>query len=68
GDLAIEATFDLGYHHLEPGQARAFRLLGLPDGPDLSLPAAAALLDLGTDDAEDVLESLVDTSLLESAA
>ncbi|UQI46421.1 tetratricopeptide repeat protein [Streptomyces sp. HU2014] len=66
GDLAVEATFDLGYHHLEHGQARAFRLLGLPDGPDLSLPAAAALLDLDPDAAEDVLESLVDTSLLES--
>jgi DNA-binding SARP family transcriptional activator len=68
GDLAVKATFELGYGALEPGQARAFRLLGLADGPDISLTAAAAVLDLGVDDTEDLLESLVDTSLLESAA
>ncbi|WP_329064907.1 AfsR/SARP family transcriptional regulator [Streptomyces sp. NBC_01429] len=68
GDLAVKATFELGYGALEPSQARAFRLLGLADGPDISLAAAAALLDLPGRDAEDLLESLVDTSLLESAA
>ncbi|MFF3740144.1 BTAD domain-containing putative transcriptional regulator [Streptomyces sp. NPDC002566] len=68
GDLAVKATFELGYGQLEPAQARAFRLLGLADGPDISLPAAAAVLDLAQEDAEDLLESLVDTSLLESAA
>ncbi|MEE1755772.1 AfsR/SARP family transcriptional regulator [Streptomyces sp. SP18CS02] len=68
GDLAVKATFELGYGQLEPAQARAFRLLGLADGPDISLAAAAAVLDLPPRDAEDLLESLVDTSLLESAA
>ncbi|MFF7736235.1 BTAD domain-containing putative transcriptional regulator [Streptomyces sp. NPDC007984] len=68
GDLAVKATFELGYGQLEPVQARAFRLLGLADGPDISLAAAAAVLDLPVDDTEDLLESLVDTSLLESAA
>ncbi|MFD1660832.1 BTAD domain-containing putative transcriptional regulator [Streptomyces caeni] len=68
GDLAVKATFELGYGQLEPAQARAFRLLGLADGPDISLTAAAALLDLPVEDTEDLLESLVDTSLLESAA
>ncbi|MGW6604050.1 AfsR/SARP family transcriptional regulator [Streptomyces sp. NPDC055036] len=68
GDLAVKATFELGYGALDPAQARAFRLLGLADGPDLSLAAAAAVLDLPLHDAEDLLESLVDTSLLESAA
>ncbi|MFB9579252.1 AfsR/SARP family transcriptional regulator [Streptomyces yanii] len=68
GDLAVKATFELGYGQLEPTQARAFRLLGLADGPDISLAAAAALLNLEAHAAEDVLESLVDTSLLESAA
>ncbi|KPC62274.1 AfsR/SARP family transcriptional regulator [Streptomyces chattanoogensis] len=68
GDLAVKATFELGYGQLEPQQARAFRLLGLADGPDISLAAAAAMLDLDTDDTEELLESLVDTSLLESAA
>ena len=68
GDLAVKATFELGYGALEPAQARAFRLLGLADGPDISLAAAAAVLTLPADETEDLLESLVDTSLLESAA
>ncbi|MEU8992257.1 BTAD domain-containing putative transcriptional regulator [Streptomyces sp. NPDC048558] len=68
GDLAVKATFELGYGALDPAQARAFRLLGLADGPDVSLPAAAAVLDLPVAETEDLLESLVDTSLLESAA
>ncbi|MFJ9347928.1 BTAD domain-containing putative transcriptional regulator [Streptomyces sp. NPDC101237] len=68
GDLAVKATFELGYGQLEPAQARAFRLLGLADGPDISLAAAAAVLDLAAEDTEDLLEALVDTSLLESAA
>jgi DNA-binding SARP family transcriptional activator/predicted negative regulator of RcsB-dependent stress response len=68
GDLAVKATFELGYGQLEPVQARAFRLLGLADGPDISLAAAAAVLDLPVEETEDLLESLVDTSLLESAA
>ncbi|MGY0062653.1 BTAD domain-containing putative transcriptional regulator [Streptomyces sp. LZ34] len=68
GDLAVTATFELGYGQLQPYQARAFRLLGLADGPDISLPAAAALLDMDVLNTEGVLESLVDTSLLDSAA
>ncbi|WP_030548714.1 BTAD domain-containing putative transcriptional regulator [Streptomyces albus] len=68
GDLAVKATFELGYSQLEPQQARAFRLLGLADGPDISLAAAAAMLDLDPYETEELLESLVDTSLLESAA
>ncbi|MBH5335300.1 tetratricopeptide repeat protein [Streptomyces pactum] len=68
GDLAVKATFELGYGQLEPQQARAFRLLGLADGPDISQHAAAAVLDMDPLDAEELLETLVDTSLLESAA
>ncbi|MFH9606120.1 AfsR/SARP family transcriptional regulator [Streptomyces sp. NPDC017448] len=68
GDLAVKATFELGYGQLEPAQARAFRLLGLADGPDISLAAAAALLDRDPHTVEDLLEALVDTSLVESAA
>ncbi|MFF0450208.1 BTAD domain-containing putative transcriptional regulator [Streptomyces sp. NPDC004609] len=68
GDLAVKATFELGYGQLEPAQARAFRLLGLADGPDMSLMAASAVLALPLHETEDLLEALVDTSLLESAA
>ncbi|MEO3976113.1 BTAD domain-containing putative transcriptional regulator [Streptomyces sp. CAU 1734] len=68
GDLAVKATFELGYGQLEPDQAHAFRLLGLADGPDVSLTAASAMLGTDPDATEDLLEALVDTSLLESAA
>ncbi|MDG9702698.1 BTAD domain-containing putative transcriptional regulator [Streptomyces sp. DH37] len=68
GDQAVKATFELGYGQLDTEQARAFRLLGLADGPDVSVHAAAAMLDRAPEEAEDLLESLVDTSLLESAA
>ncbi|ARQ70167.1 AfsR/SARP family transcriptional regulator [Streptomyces marincola] len=68
GDQAVKATFELGYGQLDRESARAFRLLGLAEGPDLSLAAAAALLDRDVDTTETVLETLVDTSLLESAA
>ncbi|MFI1798003.1 AfsR/SARP family transcriptional regulator [Streptomyces sp. NPDC020379] len=66
GDLAVKATFELGYGQLEPAQARAFRLLALPAGPDIGLEAAAALLDREAGTTEDLLESLVDLSLMET--
>ncbi|MFI6604076.1 AfsR/SARP family transcriptional regulator [Nonomuraea sp. NPDC050536] len=68
GNLAVEATFALGYGQLDPGQARAFRLLSLPTGPDISLGAAAAVLSMSLFETEDLLESLVDASLLEAPA
>ncbi|MBH5335299.1 tetratricopeptide repeat protein [Streptomyces pactum] len=67
GDLAVKATFELGYGQLEPQQARAFRLLGLADGPDISLHAAAAVLDTDPPAAAELLDALVGSSLLESA-
>ncbi|MBB5078801.1 DNA-binding SARP family transcriptional activator [Nonomuraea endophytica] len=66
GDLAIEATFALGYEQLDEAHARAFRLLAVPDMADVSLRAAAALLDLPEQEAEAVCEALVDVSMLES--
>ncbi|WBB58679.1 BTAD domain-containing putative transcriptional regulator [Streptomyces sp. WMMC500] len=68
GDLAVKATFELGYGQLEPEQARAFRLLGLADGPDISVTSAAAIVDRTAEKAEALLEDLVDASLVESAA
>ncbi|WP_433327713.1 BTAD domain-containing putative transcriptional regulator [Spirillospora sp. CA-294931] len=65
GDLAVAASFRIGYDQLDAGTARAFRLLALPDGPGLSPGAAAAVLDLPPDDAEDLLESLTDLGLLQ---
>ncbi|MCW2947134.1 MAG: transcriptional regulator, family, partial [Actinoallomurus sp.] len=68
GNHAVAATFELGYGQLDDAQARAFRLLALPELHDMSLPAAAVVLDLPEPGAEDILESLVDASLLETPA
>ncbi|MFJ1563678.1 AfsR/SARP family transcriptional regulator [Streptomyces erythrochromogenes] len=67
GDLAVAAAFELGYRQLTTDQARAFRLVASVDGPDIGLPAAAALLDLDEYDAEDLLEALVDVAMVESS-
>ncbi|HEY6313857.1 MAG TPA: tetratricopeptide repeat protein [Streptosporangiaceae bacterium] len=73
GDLAVRASFMVSYTHLRPAAGpadeppdRAFRLLGLPDGPDMGLSAAAALLGARPDCAERALELLVDAHLLQS--
>lgn len=68
GDLSVRATFELGYGWLEPDQRRAFRLLALADGPDISLTAATAVLNLPPHRTERLLEALVDTSMLDSSA
>jgi DNA-binding SARP family transcriptional activator/tetratricopeptide (TPR) repeat protein len=66
GDLAVEATFRLGYEHLGREQAHAFRLLAVPDGPDIGVEAVAALLCCPEQEAEDLAEGLVDLCLVES--
>ncbi|MGI5214528.1 BTAD domain-containing putative transcriptional regulator, partial [Plantactinospora sp. CA-290183] len=39
--LAVRSAFDLSYTGSDPAQRRAFRLLGLVPGPDVSVPGAA---------------------------
>ncbi|MEU9031324.1 BTAD domain-containing putative transcriptional regulator [Streptomyces sp. NPDC048383] len=65
---AVEATFRLGTALLTPHQLRAFRLLALPDLPELGAMSAAALLDRPRAEAEALCEALVDASLLQSPA
>ncbi|MFD5328101.1 BTAD domain-containing putative transcriptional regulator [Streptomyces sp. NPDC127092] len=66
GERAVEASFALSYHRLTPEAARAFRLLSLPDAPDIGLSCAAALLDRAEPEADEILEGLVDLNLLHS--
>ncbi|MFF2141738.1 BTAD domain-containing putative transcriptional regulator [Kitasatospora sp. NPDC058190] len=66
GERTVEATFALSYHRLDPELARAFRLLSLPDAPDVPLSCAAALLDRTEDQTDLLLEELVDLNLLHS--
>jgi DNA-binding SARP family transcriptional activator len=74
-ELRVRSSFQVGYEMLldsadqgDRAAARAFPLLGLPDGADLSLSAAAGLLELPERDAEHALERLVDAQLVESPA
>ncbi|MFE6056894.1 BTAD domain-containing putative transcriptional regulator [Kitasatospora sp. NPDC056446] len=66
GERTVEASFALSYHRLDPELARAFRLLALPDAPDIPLPCAAALLDRSETETDELLETLVDLNLLHS--
>jgi DNA-binding SARP family transcriptional activator len=75
GDLAIRACFEVSFASLPRSRrtedidpARAFRLLGLWQGPAIGLPAAAALFGQPDYSAADATESLVDAHLLESPA
>jgi tetratricopeptide (TPR) repeat protein/transcriptional regulator with XRE-family HTH domain len=70
GDLAVRGAFQVSYKALARATgrdvARAFRLLGLWPGPDISLSAAAALLGADTGSAARMLGWLVDINLLEA--
>ena len=72
-DLAVRASFQISYDSLTSGRPamdlqHAFRLLGLWPGAWISLPAAAALLDVPDDETAEALETLVDVNLLGSPA
>ncbi|BCB83419.1 AfsR/SARP family transcriptional regulator [Phytohabitans suffuscus] len=75
GELGVRSSFQVSYELLRDGveaedraAARAFPLITLPDAADLSLPAAAALLDVPPAEAERILDRLVDCQLLASPA
>lgn len=75
GDLAVRATFTISYEHVRAAGVaaslppdRAFRMLALADGPDISLPAAAALMGTSREQARTSLEILADAHLLQAVA
>jgi DNA-binding SARP family transcriptional activator/tetratricopeptide (TPR) repeat protein len=75
GDMAVRACFDVSFDFLQKSAtadgvdpAHAFRLLGVWQGPGISLAAAAALVGQPEDPVADALEILVDAHLLESPA
>ncbi|MFC5723952.1 BTAD domain-containing putative transcriptional regulator [Streptomyces gamaensis] len=65
---ALRGAFDASYAALEPAARAAFRRLGLLPGPDLALPAAAALWGVDGKDAKEALETLLATHLLQEPA
>ncbi|MEV8638456.1 BTAD domain-containing putative transcriptional regulator [Streptosporangium sp. NPDC051023] len=67
GDVAIRSSLGLDYAELDDPHRRAFHLLTLLDLPDFGSWLAAPLLDVPLDDAEDIVEHLVDLRLLDVA-
>ncbi|MCU7727224.1 tetratricopeptide repeat protein [Actinoplanes sp. KI2] len=69
-ELVVEArsvadAFALSYGQLAAPAQRVFRLLGVYPAPLFDAPAVAALTGLPLDDAEDLLDDLIDVHLLD---
>jgi tetratricopeptide (TPR) repeat protein len=64
GDVSVAAAFDLSYQELPAEAARFYRLLGLHPGPDFGHEVTAAAVGVPEAKAEDLLDVLVDASLM----
>ncbi|SEH01122.1 DNA-binding transcriptional activator of the SARP family [Nonomuraea solani] len=60
----VSAAFTLSYEQLDEAEQRMFRLLGLVPGRDIDACGAAALAETSEDEAEDLLEGLLDAHML----
>ncbi|TQL02312.1 helix-turn-helix domain-containing protein [Cellulomonas sp. SLBN-39] len=65
GDLRVAAAFVTSYEQLGSGAQRLFRRLGLLDAPDAGPEVASALVGADLWRTEDLLDELVDLSLLQ---
>lgn len=68
GDASVRSVFSWSYQRLAPDAARLLRLLGVHPGPDISIPAAAALAASTSDDASRQLGVLADAHMLRETA
>ncbi|WP_329383783.1 tetratricopeptide repeat protein [Streptomyces sp. NBC_01351] len=64
GERSVAATLSLSYRAMAEELRTAFVLLGLHPGAVIDVYSAAALLETGVRDAEDMLEDLLDMHLL----
>lgn len=64
--MELRSNIGLTYRALDKRAQRLFRLFALIEAPDFPGWTAAALLDTGLNEAEDLLESLVDAQLLDT--
>lgn len=64
----VRTVFSWSYNALDAPVARAFRLLSLHPGPDLSIEAAAALLGCPVATARRLVDALVGVHLIEESA
>jgi tetratricopeptide (TPR) repeat protein len=67
-EISVTASLDASYRALDAETARAYRLLATSPGPDLTVPAAAALLDADEPAAGQLAVALATASLLEETA
>jgi DNA-binding SARP family transcriptional activator/tetratricopeptide (TPR) repeat protein len=65
GDLELRTSLELGYADLDPQERAALRRLALLDLPDFAAWIAAPLLDIGTEEAEEAVERLVDCHFID---
>jgi tetratricopeptide (TPR) repeat protein len=65
GDRAVTDTFALSYSHLSTPSQRLFRLLGMHPGDHFDAYVAAALADIGVDEAQQMLDELVISHLIQ---
>jgi hypothetical protein len=65
GDLEVRASFALSYRGLRDHDARLFRSLSLLTGPDFTAEAAAKMIATTLPMAEQSIERLLDSQLLE---
>lgn len=65
GTMNVRASFNLSYEGLGPQTRRLFCLLGLLDSPDFAAWLAAPLLDTSVERAEEQIELLVESRMLE---
>ncbi|MFE2941509.1 BTAD domain-containing putative transcriptional regulator [Streptomyces sp. NPDC059255] len=65
---AVRNVLEWSYEQLTAPQAHLFRCLGLHPGPDISAPAAAALVRLPPHETRRLLNTLADAHLIEPSA
>ncbi|MEV0391094.1 tetratricopeptide repeat protein [Nonomuraea sp. NPDC050643] len=64
GQRSVTSAIDLSYHQLTTSQQRLFRLLGLHPGPDTDAYSAAALAGTTLDEADRLLDDLLEAGLV----
>ncbi|MDQ1304793.1 MAG: hypothetical protein QG671_621 [Actinomycetota bacterium] len=67
GRPVVSAVFHAVYRALPAGQAELYRMLGAHPGPDVTVPAVAALAGVSVDSARVGLKGLIERGLVESA-
>jgi hypothetical protein len=67
GDLTVAAAFEMSYEQLPDAARLLFRRAALVPGPDFGAPLAAVVGEVTVPAAEELLDDLVDLSLMGSA-